>query len=612
MTDNKARRPPVAPKPSFIQHDASTLKISPAPSPAVRGASRAFVPGSVKAPSPSSHNPTAGALLAATLAASKKQQQPQQSQHDGEQNTRLNVPAKQELLSNPRGRPPTAAKIPVAAANPSSGHPTQSQPQPHIPRSTSAVAAVAASATASARRSPVRRPQITRNSTSQYLKTPETSQETRGRTSSISSNSDTFYSLSRSPDALAGAVASMSPAPVQIQDAAEDTPRHDLGSVPRLSLRSSQTSLSSSPSPSAGTIAAITASRNAAIAEATKRAQSESDEVALNGQGPFDMEHSARQILGSTWPRVRVTPPQTDSENETFRARREPSRKPLPAPAPLRPSRAAIVAQEHAASANQDAPILDVRTRLSASSLADAMVASSIAAQHTGSHVGSRSRVASRSRGSPPPIPRRRSRSVGVFEAPAHKLHFPGLRSETPPPPPELKPLRVRPLRHTMRNHSQEEEEEHDKRKKGHWTRHPNKHHEGDRKRWRDKVTERERKRYEGVWAANKGILLDLDPEASITGYNKDGTPVSDFVANVVVRDIWERSRLPGDVLEEVWDLVARPGAKALNREEFVTGLWLIDQRLKGRKLPIKVSPSVWASVRHPAGVKISSKALQK
>jgi len=141
-------------------------------------------------------------------------------------------------------------------------------------------------------------------------------------------------------------------------------------------------------------------------------------------------------------------------------------------------------------------------------------------------------------------------------------------------------------------------------------TRHPNMHHEGDRKRWRDRVTERERRRYEGVWAANKGLLLNLDPEYrdSITGYAKDGTPMSDLVCNVVVRDVWERSRLPRDVLEEVWDLVARPGVKALNREEFVVGLWLIDQRLKGRKLPIRVSPSVWASVKYPQGVKISNK----
>lgn len=158
-------------------------------------------------------------------------------------------------------------------------------------------------------------------------------------------------------------------------------------------------------------------------------------------------------------------------------------------------------------------------------------------------------------------------------------------------------------------------------------------HHEGDRKRWRDRVTERERKRYEGVWAANKGLLVDLDL-AILEGSAEKSEPQSqqgqqqqqqqqplratssvspsELVVNVVVRDIWERSRLPRDVLEEVWDLVARPGATALNREEFVVGMWLIDQRLKGRKLPVKVSPSVWQSVRHPQGVKISTKPLHK
>jgi hypothetical protein len=137
-------------------------------------------------------------------------------------------------------------------------------------------------------------------------------------------------------------------------------------------------------------------------------------------------------------------------------------------------------------------------------------------------------------------------------------------------------------------------------------------HHEGDRRRWRDKVTERERKRYEGVWAANRGLLLEYDLDNFNLEHRRDGTPANDLVLNVVVRDIWERSRLPKDVLEEIWDLVAQPDVKTLNREEFVVGLWLIDQRLKGRKLPVKVSQSVWSSVRHTQGVKISSKPLQK
>ena len=124
--------------------------------------------------------------------------------------------------------------------------------------------------------------------------------------------------------------------------------------------------------------------------------------------------------------------------------------------------------------------------------------------------------------------------------------------------------------------------------------RHPNKHHEGDRKRYRMQVTEKERKRYEGVWAANKGVLLPpLD----------SGTQAD--VVNIVVRDIWRRSKLPDDVLEEVWDLVDLRGKDRLGREEFVVGMWLIDQRLKGNKLPPKVAESVWSSVRRLSGITI-------
>jgi len=131
---------------------------------------------------------------------------------------------------------------------------------------------------------------------------------------------------------------------------------------------------------------------------------------------------------------------------------------------------------------------------------------------------------------------------------------------------------------------------------------HPNKHHEGDRKRWRDQITERERKRYEGVWAANRGTHV-LFSDSDLQSLEKKGVyagedPAREYVSNLVVRDIWSRSRLPEDVLEEIWDLVDHEGAGRLTRDEFIVGMWLIDQRLKGRKLPIRVSESVWASVR--------------
>ena len=140
---------------------------------------------------------------------------------------------------------------------------------------------------------------------------------------------------------------------------------------------------------------------------------------------------------------------------------------------------------------------------------------------------------------------------------------------------------------------------------------HPNKHHEGDRKRWRDAVTERERKRYEGVWAANKGLHCSFSREEEIS-YRKSPSQrtqaqeaLQDEVSNIVIRELWTRSRLPESTLEMVWDLVDNENVGRLGKEEFVVGMWLIDQRLKGRKLPAKVGETVWASVRSLQGIKI-------
>lgn len=177
-------------------------------------------------------------------------------------------------------------------------------------------------------------------------------------------------------------------------------------------------------------------------------------------------------------------------------------------------------------------------------------------------------------------------------------------------------------MRHTLREpesstDSETEQHPYGKHKKKRHLRpkHPNKHHEGmlsdgtplflmtshvliihlgDRKRWRDAVTERERKRYEGVWAANKGLLL--------------AASLPNNISNLVVRDLWTRSRLPQHELETIWDLVApqsKPPASSLSKEEFVVGMWLIDQRLKGRKVPVRVSDTVWSSVTGLQGIKI-------
>lgn len=144
-------------------------------------------------------------------------------------------------------------------------------------------------------------------------------------------------------------------------------------------------------------------------------------------------------------------------------------------------------------------------------------------------------------------------------------------------------------------------------------------HHEGSRSRWREEITEREKKRYEAVWASNRGTLLVpvpqacSDPDHHPASHQRPRQPLrnesyeecSEHVANVIVRDIWSRSRLPKPELAEVWDLVYGYGRSpdkvlhgALNKQEFVVGMWLIDQRLRGRKIPPRVSESVWDSAK--------------
>lgn len=173
----------------------------------------------------------------------------------------------------------------------------------------------------------------------------------------------------------------------------------------------------------------------------------------------------------------------------------------------------------------------------------------------------------------------------------------------------------LRPMKQTLRKASPADEDETvevAKRGRRHLMRkHPNMHHEGDRKRWRDKVTESERKRYEGVFAANRGLLLKAADRRTSPSRLVDPNSESNRVVNVIVRDIWDRSRLPAQALEQIYDLVAPDEPMYLNREQFVVGLWLIDQKLKGRKLPVRVSESVWASVRHSQGIRVSSKTMQ-
>ena len=275
----------------------------------------------------------------------------------------------------------------------------------------------------------------------------------------------------------------------------------------------------------------------------------------------------------------------------------EPGRQESPSPRPIRSPNSSIIPPRQASISGSRPPISSTSSfdegyrsssplrpsrtttlptdnyvpKLTIDSLANAMVASSLAS----------SRAPSPSKPPPLPPPRRHGKSYSLFSQHHSQEHL----SRTPSP--------AKGMRQTMREPQKSDDEMDHKKRKGHIVRkHPNKHHEGDRKRYRNQVIERERKRYEGVWAANKGLLMESDPNSR------------DAVLNVVVRDIWSRSRLPSEVLEEVWDLVDVRGDGKLEREEFVVGFWLIESRLRGNKLPSKVSESMWASVRRLSGVK--------
>ena len=170
-------------------------------------------------------------------------------------------------------------------------------------------------------------------------------------------------------------------------------------------------------------------------------------------------------------------------------------------------------------------------------------------------------------------------------------------------------------MKQTLRHHHglDQDEEGREVIRRGHRhliRKHQHKHHEGDRKRWRDTVSQAERKRYEGVWAANRGLWTYWDFSVNDSAVPLTPVSKSDVVLNIVVREVWNRSRLPSDVLEGIWDLVAVNNSHGLPRTEFVVGMWLIDQSLKGRKLPSRIGPSVWDSVRHTVGLGVSTTRL--
>ncbi|BFZ55372.1 Increased rDNA silencing protein [Savitreella phatthalungensis] len=101
-------------------------------------------------------------------------------------------------------------------------------------------------------------------------------------------------------------------------------------------------------------------------------------------------------------------------------------------------------------------------------------------------------------------------------------------------------------------------------------------------------ISQEERKRYERLWATNKGLCLSFVDLADDRTIEDPASAAKDDVANVVVRDIWSRSRLQADVLEQIYDLCDRGSKGRLTRDEFVVGTWLVDHSLRGRRLPTR------------------------
>ncbi|KKK23588.1 hypothetical protein ARAM_001320 [Aspergillus rambellii] len=262
---------------------------------------------------------------------------------------------------------------------------------------------------------------------------------------------------------------------------------------------------------------------------------------------------------------------------------------------PVRPSSSSAASLYSQSQNYSSSSMPDNLTDVSREGRSDAVVASSRAS--------ARALQAKRSPPPPPPSRRRRSRSLLQLQRQSKKD-----RPSNPSPG---------NLRQTLRAEAKSDDEGGHHRRHLHHPhtkniihKHPHKHHEGDRKRWRIEITEKERKRYEGVWAANKGLLIppnQIFKQGSQGERPPDMYPVNalEMVVNLVVQDIWSRSRLPDHTLEQVWDLVDGQKIGLLAKEEFVVGMWLIDQQLKGHKLPAVVPDSVWGSVRRVPGISL-------
>ncbi|ROW12250.1 hypothetical protein VMCG_00164 [Cytospora schulzeri] len=278
-------------------------------------------------------------------------------------------------------------------------------------------------------------------------------------------------------------------------------------------------------------------------------------------------------------------------------------------------------------------PTLPVRrtptgsSSLTLDSLSDAIMAGSLASARHPTAPPSTTTGSGGSSRTPPPVPPSRLKG--------------GKRNSVSTRRPSS-PHRMKQTLRQPRSLSDDEEEKKPHHKKKLIGNKKHTHHEGSRSRWRNEITEREKKRYEAVWASNRGLFLvqgsqqlqqqqqvhtatataagaaharsssspsdpsrardDKSPRREQVVRTESYEELSEYVPNVVVRDLWSRSRLPAEELAEVWDLVyGGTGFRvhaALNKPEFVVGMWLVDQRLRGRKIPTRVSDSVWDSAK--------------
>lgn len=164
--------------------------------------------------------------------------------------------------------------------------------------------------------------------------------------------------------------------------------------------------------------------------------------------------------------------------------------------------------------------------------------------------------------------------------------------ARTQPSPRILQTLRTGDDKHHKhhkhhKDEAEREEEHRHRHRHRHGIRGPRHRHGKTGKKWAGRISESQRKRYEALWASNRGLLSEHLPGIA---------DPSNYVVNTVVRELWRRSRLPDDELEEVWALVDVEGKGVLGRREFVVGTWLVDQRLRGRKIPARIGDGVWDS----------------